>query len=84
MSALEKKILATLLELEAAVKTLRTADPKPDLQALFARLDKFTQELPRHTDPRLHHYLFKKSYEKARLFLQGEDAKNQIGNCGHV
>lgn len=84
MSALEKKLLATLLELETAVKTLRTANPKPDLLPIFARLDKMTQELPRNTDPRLHHYMFKKSYEKARLFLQGEDLKNKIGNCGHV
>lgn len=84
MSALEKKLLATLLELEAAVKSLPTANPKPDLLAYFTRLDQLTAELPRHTDPRLHHYLFKKSYEKARLFLQGEDAKNKIGNCGHL
>lgn len=84
MSALEKKILATLLELEAAVKSLPTANPKPDLLAFFTRLDQLTQELPRDADPRLHHYLFKKSYEKARLFLQGEDSKNKIGNCGHV
>jgi len=30
------------------------------------------------------HYLQKKSYEKARLYLQGRDAENQLGNCRHV
>jgi hypothetical protein len=40
--------------------------------------------LPRETDPQLRHYLQKKSYEKARLFLQGRDAENQAGNCRHV
>ncbi len=82
MSALEKTLLDTLLELEAMVKSMATANPKPNLLPIFARLDQLTQELPRHTDPRLHHYLFKKSYEKARQFLQGEDFKNQIGSCG--
>jgi hypothetical protein len=40
--------------------------------------------MPRDADPTLLHYLHKKSYEKARLFLQGRDAENQVGNCGHV
>jgi hypothetical protein len=30
------------------------------------------------------HYLRKKSYEKARLWLEGRDAENARGNCGHV
>jgi len=38
----------------------------------------------RGTDPQLLHYLQKKSYEKARLFLQGRDAENVQGSCGHV
>jgi len=43
-----------------------------------------TAQLPPQTDPQLLHYLHKKSYEKARLFLQGRDAENQFGNCRHV
>jgi hypothetical protein len=30
------------------------------------------------------HYLHKKSYEKARLFLLDRDVENQIGSCRHV
>jgi len=30
------------------------------------------------------HYLHKKSYEKARLWLEGREAENKAGNCGHV
>ena len=84
MTALEKKLLAALVELDAAVKSMPTANPKPNLLPFFANLDKLTNELPRSTDPQLHHYLFKKSYEKARLFLQGRNAENQSGNCRHV
>jgi hypothetical protein len=79
-----KNILAALVELDAAVKTMPTASPKPNLLPLFARLDELTKQLPRDTDPTLLHYLHKKSYEKARLFLQDRDAENQVGNCRHV
>jgi hypothetical protein len=63
---------------------MRAADPKPNLVALFERIDSLTRGLPRETDPGLLHYLHKKSYEKARLFLQDRDAENAAGNCGHV
>ena len=73
-----------LTDLDSAVKTLRTANPKPDLQGLFGRIDSLSSELPHGTDPTLLHYLTKKSYEKARLFLEGRDAENAAGNChGH-
>jgi hypothetical protein len=79
-----KNILNALVELDNAVKTMATANPKPNLLPLFARLDELTQQLPRNADPTLLHYLHKKSYEKARLFLQDRDAENQVGNCRHV
>jgi hypothetical protein len=81
MTELEKDILAGLVDLDSAIKSLRTADPKPDLQSLFARIDRLTDALPQHSDPNLLHYLHKKSYEKARLFLQGRDAENARGGC---
>jgi len=28
------------------------------------------------------HYLHRKSYEKARLFLEGRGAENAAGSCG--
>jgi hypothetical protein len=80
-NAVEKDLLGALIELENAVKAMPTANPKPSLLPLFNRLDELTKQLPRQTDPALLHYLHKKSYEKARLFLQGRNAENQIGNC---
>jgi hypothetical protein len=83
-SATEKDLLLALTQLAEAVQTMPTANPKPNLLPMFARLDELTARLPRHADPTLLHYLHKKSYEKARLFLQGRDAENQVGNCRHV
>ena len=73
---LEQNLLAALLELDAAVRLLPTANPKPKLLPLFARIDELAAQLPAGTDPTLLHYLHKKSYEKARLYLQGRDAEN--------
>jgi hypothetical protein len=85
MSETEDRILQALLELERAVASMPTANPKPNLLPLFSRLDELTRQLPREADPTLLHYLHKKSYEKARLFLQGREAENARGNChGHV
>src|SRR4029450_11710214 len=81
MTSIEKDILASLNELDRAVKSMRTATPKPDLQTLFGRLEQLTDSLPPHSDPNLLHYLHKKSYEKARLFLEGRDAENARGGC---
>ena len=80
----EAGLLQTLIELDAAVQAMATADPKPSLLPLFTRLDELTRQLPRDADPALLHYLHKKSYEKARLFLLDRDAENQAGNCHHV
>ena len=84
MTAPEKNILQTLTELDVAVKAMPTSQPKPDLLPLFRRLDALALELPQDADPNLRHYLAKKSYEKARLFLLGQDCENKTGNCGHV
>ncbi len=80
----EKKLLLALVELHAAVQSMPTANPKPNLLPIFSLIDELTHQLPRNADPTLLHYLHKKSYEKARLFLQDGDAENQIGNCRHV
>jgi hypothetical protein len=82
MTETEQKILAALVELDDAVRVLRTANPKPDLQPLFARLDELTEQLPAGADPQLRHYLVRKSYEKARLLREGRDAENARGACG--
>jgi hypothetical protein len=79
-----QNILTALVELDEAVKSMPTTNPKPNLLPIFSRIDELTKQLPRDADPTLLHYLHKKSYEKARLYLQGRDAENQIGNCRHV
>jgi hypothetical protein len=83
-SPLRKNLLKALVALEVAVQSMPSANPKPDLLPLFARIDGLAKQLPRNTDPTLWHYLQKKSYGKARLFLQGRDAENQAGNCRRV
>jgi hypothetical protein len=80
MNEIETKILEALKELDAAVKAMPTANPKPDLLALFARIDELAGQLPRTTDPELLHFLQRKSYEKARIRLEG--AAVARGSCG--
>jgi hypothetical protein len=81
MSETERAILRTLVELDAAVLSMPTANPKPNLLPIFSRLDALTRELPKSASPDLLHYLHKKSYAKARLWLEGRDAENPRGNC---
>ena len=81
MTDTERTILQTLLDLENTVRSLATANPKPSLLPLFDRLDALTRQLPRDTEPDLLHYLHKKSYEKARLLLQGRESENVRGTC---
>jgi hypothetical protein len=83
MTVTEKSIWQALVELDRQVKAMPSANPKPNLMPVFTRLDELTRQLPPDTDPQLMHYMHKKSYEKARLFLEGRDAENAAGNCGH-
>ncbi len=79
MNETEQAILATLLELEEKVAQMKMANPKPNLLPVFDRLDALARELPPGTDPELLHFLHKKSYEKARMLLQGLETKK--GSC---
>ena len=85
MTETEQKILDSLLELERTIEAMPSATPKPNLLPLFSRVDELARTLPSTSDPLLLHYLHKKSYQKARLFLEGREAENTRGNChGHV
>src|SRR5688572_92357 len=85
MTEKEQTILSALLELESTIEAMPRTSPKPNLLPLFSRLDDLTRSLASTADPTLLHYLHKKSYQKARLFLQGREAENARGNChGHV
>jgi hypothetical protein len=81
MTDTERKIWETLVELDGAVKSMAVAQSKPNLLPLFARLEDLAGQLPRDTAPDLLHYLGKKSYEKARLWLEGRDQENARGHC---
>ena len=82
MTAIEQSLLHTLVELDTTVKAMADKRSKADLLPIFSRLDELTRKLPPGTSPDLLHYLHKKSYEKARLWLQDRDAENQRGSCG--
>ena len=93
MNETETSLLAALRELDTAVAAMAQARaaaqttplaPKQNLLPLFDRIDALAGQLPRGTDPTLLHYLQKRSYEKARLYLEGRDPENQVGNCHHV
>ncbi len=43
------------------------------LRAVSEKIDKLQAALPRPIDPRLAHYLQRRSYDKALEFLQGKD-----------
>ena len=75
MTPVENSLLAALVQLDATVKSMATAKPKPNLLPLFKRLDDLTEQLPRDTDPALLHYLHKKSYEKARFICKAATRK---------
>jgi hypothetical protein len=81
VTAIEEAILRTLIELQQAVQAGATAEARPPLQPFFRRLDELEHQLPADADPTLRHYLQRKSYEKARLWLEGRDAENAAGAC---
>ncbi len=81
MSETEQAILNELNELDAAVKSMPTAGSKPNLLPIFQRLDLLASQLPKGAHPDLLHYLNRKSYEKARLLLEGRDPETARGTC---
>ena len=81
MTNTEETLLRVLLDLEEMVRQMPEANPKPKLMPVFERIEELTRQLPRGTDPALLHYLHKKSYQKARVWLEGRDFENQVGNC---
>ena len=83
MNDTERDILPALNDLEEKVRCMKTAKPKPNLLPVFERLESLTAQLGPGADQSLLHYLHKKSYEKARLYLEGRDAENARGACRH-
>ena len=81
MTETERNILEALNELEATVKSMPIANPKPNLLPLFARIEVLANDLPRSASPDLLHYMQRKSYEKARMWLQGRYDEIAKGGC---
>jgi len=70
MTQTEREILDKLLELDKAVGQMGAGPTKPDLRPIFARLDELASQLPSDAPRDLQHYLQRKSYQKARAFLE--------------
>jgi hypothetical protein len=84
MNETESELLLALRDLDQKVQSIRAAaGPKPDLIPIFETIDRLGTKLGRDVDPSLLHYLQKKSYEKARLYLEGREAENARGACRH-
>jgi hypothetical protein len=83
MNETEREILSTLRDLDEKIGAMKTANPKPNLLPVFERLDALTDRLGGQAYPSLLHYLHKKSYEKARLHLEGRETENARGTCRH-
>jgi hypothetical protein len=81
MTPTEKELLASLQQLDRAISEMAPGKANPNLVPLFDRIDSLTRQLPKATDQDLLHYLYRKSYEKARLWLEGRDADNARGTC---
>ncbi len=84
VTRLEAEILEQLILLESTATSKVGDGPRPGVLPIVQRLTELTRQLTVGTDPSLLHYLHKRSYEKARFFLQGRDAENAAGNCGHI
>jgi hypothetical protein len=83
MTQLEQELHAALLELDGTVKRMAATRTPVDLLPLFARIEELGAKLPPGTDPQLVHFIQRKSFEKAALWL--EDRKSEItrGICGN-
>ena len=83
MTPLEQELHAALLELDAAVKRMAATKTPVDLLPLFARIDELGAKLPPGTDPQLVHFIQRKSFEKATLWLAGRKTEITRGICGN-
>jgi hypothetical protein len=81
-TAVEQLLMDALDELDYAVKAMPAIEARPNLLLLFARIDELAEQLPPAADPQLRHFLQRKSYEKARLFLEERAGEIMKGRCG--
>lgn len=79
----EQKLLVSLRELEVVVGRIASGAAGESVLPQVRRIADLRRELPSDTDPRLLHFLAKNSYEKARLFLEGQGDGIPDGPGGH-
>ncbi len=87
MRDVESELLQALRDLEQAASAARSRPPGAPggsgVLPILERLDLLAQELPPTSSPDLRHFLQRKSYEKARLLLEGSANAKREGRCGH-
>jgi hypothetical protein len=83
MTQLESELHQALLDLDGAVKRMAATKVPVDLMPLFARIDELGRQLPPGADPQLVHFIQRKSFEKAALWLEGRKAEITRGVCGN-
>jgi hypothetical protein len=82
MKAIEQESLEALRALEGAANAVKQEGTRVPIRPILERLDELAAQLPPETPGDLRHYLQRKSYEKARLFLEGRGSEATPGNCG--
>lgn len=70
MNEHEQALHAALVELAEAARPPAPGAPRADLMQIFGRIDALTASLPADVDRELLHFLHRKSYEKAREWLE--------------
>lgn len=83
MTQLEQQLQEALTALDLAVKRMVATKQVVDLLPFFSRIEELGAQLPPGTDPQLIHFLQRKSFEKATLWLEGRKAEITRGICGN-
>lgn len=81
MNQLEMRLLEALQALEVSIRPRPAGSTAVDVRPHLSELDRLTRELPTDADPQLVHFLRRRSYEKARLFLEGRGPEIHQGGC---
>jgi hypothetical protein len=81
MNESEHELLNQLRALEARMASGSAPGSGPSLVTIFEDIDRLGARLGTSAAPELRHYLAKKSYRKARIWLEGGDP--EAGACPH-
>jgi DNA phosphorothioation-dependent restriction protein DptG len=82
MTDTEHQLHAALVALEAAARPETREAPRPNLQPLFERIDALTAALPADADRQLRHFLERKTYAKAREWLEDRRRTGTASDIG--